>query len=205
VKQWQGVVENRLICESSGTQEEKYRQISERAGMKTITFHPTESGGFIGYGGFFVKGKKPFKIFGFNLMAIYFDPDGLHFLALLEANEEQIFGVIKNKYPGGKSTRLVYEYNPDNLLRYGHAGKHMADGGYNSNRAMFLIQRDGNPASIDLLMEVESCAETKSIWYNNICNMFPQKPLTWMGCAYAVQERMAGFLKQKGENRKDKK
>jgi hypothetical protein len=174
VKQWQGVVENRLICEFGRTPEEKYRQLAERAGMKTMIFHPGKDDVFSGYEGFFVKDKNPIKIFGFNLMTIYFEPDSLHFLALLRANEKQVFDVIKRKYPNEKSEPLVFKYNADKPVG-GHTGKHMADGGGNSNRTMFLIDRDGNP---DFLLEVESCAETKSTWYINICNKFQQKPLT---------------------------
>jgi hypothetical protein len=64
-----------------------------------------------------------------------------------------------------------------------HTGRHMDNGGDNGNRTIVSIRKMGFSSLIRWSIEVESCSQTKSKWYGDICNMFAQKPLTWLGCA----------------------
>jgi hypothetical protein len=189
VEKFQQSVENKLICEPDGIHREKYRQIAEKAGMRTIIFRSAASEKYIGHEGLFIKGKKSIKIFGFDLMAIYFEPENLHFQALLNAGKEQVFDIVKLKHPDAYEDPIVIEHNPDRYSPSGHRGKHMNDGGDNSNRVLFPIPIFKAPAVGGYSIEVESCEETKSKWFTKICNQFDQKPLTWMGCAITSPER----------------
>jgi hypothetical protein len=155
--------------------------------------------GYKGYDGYIKPKNEQIKIFGFDLMAVYFEPENLHFLALLNASEEEILRLVAKKafrYDGKRMNPLYIEYNKDAAfsLKHGkwwqngwwyHKGKHTTYGGFNSNRVIFDIF-DPNLA---ISVEVESCEDTKSEWFIGICKQFDQKPLTWVGCAVTTEER----------------
>jgi hypothetical protein len=177
----QQTVESSVLCNNEKIMFEEYPQIAEKAGMKTIIFRSAESDEFMGYEGFFIKDKKTVKIFGLNLMAIYFEPDSLHFLALVNADKERILNMIKSNYPNEYSSALIIKYN-DNYTTDRHTAMHMNNAGNNSNRIIIPIRKMGFSSLTKRSIEVESCSQTKSKWYGDICNMFEQKPLTWVGC-----------------------
>jgi hypothetical protein len=195
VKKLQKSVENDLICGLSGISEKEYRQLLAKTGMKIVIFRSVKDEHLAGYEGLFIhkKGKENIKIFGFDLMAIYFEPENFHFQALLNTDKEQVFNIVKSRRPDAYENQIIVKYNPD-YSPGGHHGKHMDDGGDNSNRVLFAIPKFKAPSGGDFSIEVESCEETKSKWFAKICSQFDRKPLTWMGCAMTSPERAPKIL-----------
>ena len=160
---------------------------------------------YSGYDGYIKPRDGQIKIFGFDLMAVYFEPQGDHFMALVNADEEKVLRLAaKNAigYGGERWDPLYIEYNKDAVFSskegkwwqngwWYHKGKHTAYGGFNSNRVIFATT---GATFASYSVEVESCEDTKSEWFIGICRQFDRKPLTWVGCAHTTPETVAHWL-----------
>jgi hypothetical protein len=162
------------------------------------------------YDGYIKPGNRQIKIFGFDLMAVYFEPENAHFWVLLNASEEKILRLVAQKVTLGDDGKrwnpLYIEYDKD-MLKSGegerrkrgtrtsymyHAGKHTAHGGFNSNRVIFAPPGRGTLATY--ATEVESCEDTKSEWFIGLCKQFDRTPLTWVGCGRTSEEAVDYWL-----------
>jgi hypothetical protein len=179
--------------------------------------------GYSGYDGYIKPRNRKIKIFGFDLMAIYFDPQNEHFWALLNASEEEILRLVAKKVTLGDDGKrwnpLYIEYDKDmpkswegeqpKRKRYCggtrtsymyHAGKHTAHGGFNSNRVIFAPPGRGTFSTY--ATEVESCEDTKSEWFIGLCKQFDRTPLTWVGCGQTTEEAVDYWVEvERGECR----
>jgi hypothetical protein len=210
---FQQYVTGGIVCDPIGG-EQDIKRAAIKARFDIVYFREAEGDGFVGYEGLFKRKSGVVKILGYDLMAVYFEPSSSHFLVLLNASKEEVVNAVNSL--GLKLDPIVIEYHPSGEAPSTvphHSGKHMEQGGDNSNRILFSILGRFDmpliPSAAPYSIEVESCDDTKSKWFSNICSQFTQKPLTWVGCAMTVNERMNHWMttdfKVRQDNAKQKK
>ena len=189
---FQQIVEHGIFCNGYQNLGE-LPEIGNEIGFESEYYKYTKDGGAIGYEGYLVRKTGTPNIFGFPLMAVFVEPHSAHFLALVNASKEDVLNLVKKKLKFNVGS-IITEYNKIYEGDEFHEGKHMDDGGYNSNRRLYKKMLPDGRKDFDYFIEIESCDETKSPWFKSKCAQFDQKPLTWVGCMVGTEHYSARFI-----------
>jgi hypothetical protein len=210
---FQQAIENGILCEDTapwvdergdkrGDKMKFFKKMLAKAGFKIMTLKKSKwrSMGMEGYEIFLVRKNGFVEVLGHELLAVYAEPESEHFLALLNVDKESIINEAKQKIfaLGYSLETLNYKYDTKYdkgvHLIFHHTGKHMDGNGWNSNRTILSLRRKGEAwvthYGMPYGVEIESCEDTHSEWFANICKKFTQRPLTWVGCAFIDSEHL---------------